>query len=78
MKDHHNFNLNLQLFGSVSDGAESNLVTKSRMAKVREVDFVERFTHNMLKKLMDALDAAFGIADLSRRNSRQFGRNTKK
>ena len=30
------------------------------------------------EKLMDALDAAFGIADLSRRNSRQFGRNTKK
>ena len=30
------------------------------------------------EKLMDALDAAFGITDLSRRNSRQFGRNTKR
>ncbi len=30
------------------------------------------------EKLMDALDAAFGIADLSRRNSRQFGRNAKR
>ncbi len=30
------------------------------------------------EKLMDALDTAFGITDLSRRNSRQFGRNTKK
>lgn len=60
MKDH--FNLNLQLFGSVSDGAESNLVTKSRMAKVREVDFVERFTHNMLRKLMDALGVTRKVA----------------
>ena len=30
------------------------------------------------EKLMDALDTAFGITDLSRRNSRQFGRNVKK
>ena len=30
------------------------------------------------EKLMDALDAAFGIADLSRRNSRQFGRTTRR
>ena len=30
------------------------------------------------EKLMDALDTAFGITDLSRRNSRQFGRNTKR
>ena len=30
------------------------------------------------EKLMDALDAAFGITDLSRRNSRQFGRNTRR
>ena len=30
------------------------------------------------EKLMDALDTAFGITDLSRRTSRQFGRNTKR
>ncbi len=30
------------------------------------------------EKLMDALDTAFGITDLSRRNSRQFGRNTRR
>ena len=30
------------------------------------------------EKLMDALDAAFGITDLSRRNSRQFGRNARR
>ena len=30
------------------------------------------------EKLMDALDAAFGITDISRRNSRQFGRNVKR
>ena len=30
------------------------------------------------EKLMDALDTAFGITDLSRRSSRQFGRNARK
>ncbi|HCU56347.1 MAG TPA: TIGR00159 family protein [Clostridiales bacterium] len=30
------------------------------------------------EKLMDALDTAFGITDLSRRNSRQFGRNSRR
>ena len=30
------------------------------------------------EKLMDALDTAFGITDLSRRNSRQFGRTTRR
>lgn len=30
------------------------------------------------EKLMDALDTAFGITDLSRRTSRQFGRTTKR
>ena len=30
------------------------------------------------EKLMDALDTAFGITDISRRNSRQFGRNTRR
>ena len=35
--------------------AETNVVTKSQMAKVREVDFVLRFTHNSLDKLIEAL-----------------------
>ena len=30
------------------------------------------------EKLMDALDTAFGITDLSRRSSRQFGKNVRK
>lgn len=35
--------------------AESNLITKTQMAKVREVDFVSQFTHNSLNKLMEVL-----------------------
>lgn len=35
--------------------AEENVVTKTQMAKVREVDFVLQFTHNSLKKLIEAL-----------------------
>ena len=35
--------------------AESNLITKDQMTRVREVDFVERFAHNGLKKLMEVL-----------------------
>lgn len=35
--------------------AESNLITKNQMAKVREVDFTRRFTGTILKKLMEAL-----------------------
>ena len=35
--------------------AESNLTTKTQMAKVREVDFVSQFTHNSLNKLMEVL-----------------------
>lgn len=35
--------------------AESNLITVDQMAKVREVDFVQRFAHNGLKKLLEAL-----------------------
>ena len=49
------FEMNLQLFASLTDGAESNVITKSQMARVREVDFVQRFTHNILKKLTEAL-----------------------
>lgn len=35
--------------------AETNLITKNQMAKVREVDFVSQFTHNSLNKLMEVL-----------------------
>lgn len=35
--------------------SETNLITKSQMAKVREIDFVQQFTHNSLAKLMEVL-----------------------
>ena len=35
--------------------AESNLITKSQMSKVREVDFVNQFSHNSLAKLVEVL-----------------------
>ena len=33
--------------------AETNLITKSQMSKVREVDFVQRFAHGSLAKLIE-------------------------
>lgn len=36
-------------------GAETNLITKDEMAKVREVDFVTQFAHNSLAKLLEVL-----------------------
>lgn len=35
--------------------AETNLITTAQMKKVREVDFVNQFTHNSLNKLIEAL-----------------------
>ena len=35
--------------------AETNLITKSNMAKVREIDFVNQFAHNSLGKLLEVL-----------------------
>lgn len=35
--------------------AETNLITKDEMAKVREVDFVTQFAHNSLAKLLEVL-----------------------
>jgi hypothetical protein len=35
--------------------AELNLTTKQQMAKVREIDFVQQFTHRSLKKLLEVL-----------------------
>lgn len=48
--------LRLQFHGSnVTTDAETNATTTSQMAKVREKDFVLRFVHNGLKKLMEAI-----------------------
>ena len=56
------FTMNLQLFANLTDEAETNLITKSQMAKVREVDFVQRFTHNSLAKLLEVLGVTRKIA----------------
>ena len=40
---------------NVTNEAEANLIKKDQMTKVREVDFVQRFTHNGLKKLLEVL-----------------------
>ena len=40
---------------NVETTAETNLITTSQMVKAREVDFVLRFTHNALQKLIEAL-----------------------
>ena len=34
---------------------ETNLIGKTEMAKVREIDFVQQFTHNSLAKLLEVL-----------------------
>lgn len=40
---------------NVTTSAETNVITTQQMAKVREVDFVERFTGSILSKLIEAL-----------------------
>jgi len=50
-----NFKLNLQLFADVTTDAEANVIKRDQMARVREIDFVQRFTHNILAKLREAL-----------------------
>jgi hypothetical protein len=40
---------------NVLTGAETNLITQAQMKKVREVDFVNQFTHNSLNKLIEVL-----------------------
>lgn len=40
---------------NVTDSAESNLIKKAQMVKVREVDFVSQFAHNSLAKLIEVL-----------------------
>lgn len=40
---------------TVTTSAETNLTGKTQLVKVREVDFVNQFTHNSLAKLIEAL-----------------------
>ena len=40
---------------NVTNAAETNLITVNQMKKVREVDFVEQFSGNILPKLQEAL-----------------------
>lgn len=40
---------------NVTTTAETNVIKAAQMAKVREVDFVTQFSHNILPKLMEAL-----------------------
>lgn len=40
---------------TVNTTAETNLITADKMKKVREVDFVQQFTHNSLAKLLEVL-----------------------
>ena len=40
---------------NLTDGAETRLITKSQMARVREIDFVQQFTHGSLAKLIEVL-----------------------
>lgn len=47
------FRMNIQLFAE--GDAEQNAVTQAQMAKAREVDFVLKFTGNVLQKLIEAL-----------------------
>lgn len=40
---------------NVTNEAETRLIKKAQMAKVREVDFVQQFAHNSLNKLIEVL-----------------------
>ena len=40
---------------NVTNAAETNLIGKSQMSKVREVDFVAQFSHESLAKLIEVL-----------------------
>ena len=40
---------------NVTNAAETNVIKAAQMAKVREVDFVTQFAHNILPKLMEVL-----------------------
>lgn len=40
---------------NITNAAETNVITTNQMAKAREVDFVNRFSDNILRKLIEAL-----------------------
>ena len=40
---------------NVTNAAETNLIKASKMKRVREVDFVQQFTHSSLNKLLEVL-----------------------
>ena len=40
---------------NVTNAAETNVITTAQMAKAREIDFVNRFSGSILRKLMEAL-----------------------
>ena len=40
---------------NLTDSAETRLITKSQMSRVREIDFVSQFTHESLNKLLEVL-----------------------
>lgn len=40
---------------NLTTSAETNLITQAQMAKAREIDFVSRFTHTSLAKLIEVL-----------------------
>ena len=40
---------------NLTDAAETRVITKSQMSKVREVDFVQQFAHGSLAKLIEVL-----------------------
>lgn len=47
---------------NVTNAAETNLVKAAQMVKAREVDFVNRFTHDSLSKLIEVLGVTRQIA----------------
>lgn len=47
---------------NITDAAETNLIVKNDMVKVREIDFVNQFAHNSLAKLIEALGVTRKIA----------------
>lgn len=47
---------------NVTTAAETNVITTEQMARAREIDFVRRFTHSSLAKLIEALGVTRKIA----------------
>ena len=47
---------------NITTDAETNLITQDDMKKVREVDFVRKFTHTSLKKLLEVIGVTRKVA----------------